>query len=514
MAVKDRTYLLKRILSVFFLVFVVMLFISKDSYMHDLPNHNDSAWFFMCGKAWMNGMVPYVDFADSKGPLLWLVYGVGYLLAPHSYLGVFWLSCIAWTLTLSLAWSGAALLLRKGAASFVAMLPVMLAGLCFLVHNETRCEDFAMPFVAFVVYALCRAMRGLRWKWWVDFMLGVSLMGTLLMKYNITAMILPFVLLVWAVAQRRSKAQPARSAVLCGLGAAVVAVPFVAWFAQKGCLDGFLNEYFLVTLRTTGSTGLFSATLHSIASPSGVYALVAVVLSALCLAWLLPCCRRMALACCVWFFVVCAINSRPYYFDICSPLLLFLGVVVTDRCKALHGRRTAVAAGVMAVAFLIVSNLWVHDLRHAEYGDFFTQDNAARRQYYSVECMMAQVPEARAVYATGVGFGVASGVLPACKYWALQCGFNDSMLRQQIDACLTGKADFAVVQPELDEVVGTLKRAGWHAYDFTDGPYKVMLMSSRRLSVRHGSCRMTNWDVLLKRQPAFCRNAINEQQKQ
>ena len=72
MAVKDRTYLLKRILSVFLLVFVVMLFISKDSYMHDLPNHNDSAWFFMCGKAWMNGMVPYVDFADSKGPLLWL----------------------------------------------------------------------------------------------------------------------------------------------------------------------------------------------------------------------------------------------------------------------------------------------------------------------------------------------------------------------------------------------------------------------------------------------------------
>ena len=44
--------------------------------------HNDSAWFFMCGKAVMNGLTPYVDFTDSKGPLLWLIYGIGYLRAP------------------------------------------------------------------------------------------------------------------------------------------------------------------------------------------------------------------------------------------------------------------------------------------------------------------------------------------------------------------------------------------------------------------------------------------------
>ncbi len=513
MAENDRTYLLKRVSSVSFLVFVVMLFISKDSYMHDLSNHNDSAWFFMCGKAWMNGMLPYIDFADSKGPLLWLVYGAGYLLAPHSYVGVFWLSCVAWTVTLSLAWSGAALLLKKEAASFTAMLTVMLAGLCFIVHNETRCEDFAMPFVAFVVYALCRAMRGLRWKWWVDLLLGVSVMGTLLMKYNITVMLLPFVLLVWAVAQRRSKAQVARSAVLFAFGSAAVAVPIVAWLARKGCLTGFVNEYFLVALRTANGSGLLTDTLHSITSPSGIYAMAVFVLSALALTWLLPCCRKMALACNAWFFIVCAINSRPYYFDIYSPFVLFLGVAVTDHCKALHCKRTAVLAGVLAAVFLIVSNLCVHDLRHARYGDFFMQDNEARHEYYAIECMMAQVPSARAVYATGVGFGVVAGVLPACKYWALQWNFNDGMLRQQIDACLTGKADFAVVPPELGGVVRKLEQASWHAYDFTDGPYEVILMSRRRLDVRHGCCRVTNMDVLLKRRPAFCNNAITGQQK-
>ena len=53
---------------------VVLLFIiSPDSYTHDLYGRHDSAWFFMCGKAWMEGLTPYVDFADSKGPVLWLI---------------------------------------------------------------------------------------------------------------------------------------------------------------------------------------------------------------------------------------------------------------------------------------------------------------------------------------------------------------------------------------------------------------------------------------------------------
>jgi hypothetical protein len=51
-------------------VSLVLLLISKDSYTHDLFNKADSGWFFMCGKAWMSGLRPYVDFADSKGPLL------------------------------------------------------------------------------------------------------------------------------------------------------------------------------------------------------------------------------------------------------------------------------------------------------------------------------------------------------------------------------------------------------------------------------------------------------------
>ena len=78
-------------------VYVILLIISPDSYLHYPFSQLDSACFFTAGKAIMNGMIPYVDFADSKGPLLWLIYGLGYILSNHDYIGVFWLSWISFS---------------------------------------------------------------------------------------------------------------------------------------------------------------------------------------------------------------------------------------------------------------------------------------------------------------------------------------------------------------------------------------------------------------------------------
>lgn len=91
--VENKNYI---ILSLF--VFVVLLFVSSDSYTHHKFYHWDSVVFFTSGKAWVNGMVPYVDYADSKGPLLWFINWFGYIISPHDYTGIFWLSWISFTI--------------------------------------------------------------------------------------------------------------------------------------------------------------------------------------------------------------------------------------------------------------------------------------------------------------------------------------------------------------------------------------------------------------------------------
>ncbi len=144
----------------FLLSFVLLLLLSPDSYLADIYGMRcDSAWFFTCGKAWMEGMTPYVDFADSKGPLLWLIYGVGYLLSPATYHGVFWLSVVTYTVAFHFIWLTARLFLKKRESALVVLaMPFFLFFIFY--HNEVRAEDFCVPAVCGGIYFTCRELLG------------------------------------------------------------------------------------------------------------------------------------------------------------------------------------------------------------------------------------------------------------------------------------------------------------------------------------------------------------------
>ena len=91
----------------------------------------------MCGESWMRGLVPYDDFTDSKGPLLWLVYGLGYLISHHDYTGVFWISCLVYAVTYASLYRIALTYLhsrRWALMVAVAMSPVLFSRGC-----TTRC---------------------------------------------------------------------------------------------------------------------------------------------------------------------------------------------------------------------------------------------------------------------------------------------------------------------------------------------------------------------------------------
>jgi hypothetical protein len=96
----------------------------------------------MCGKAWMNGMTPYVDFADSKGPLLWLIYGLGYLISPRDYTGVYWISTIIFAIAFFYAYKSALLITCNRATAVLATAVIAFVLTVKWIHDETRCEDY------------------------------------------------------------------------------------------------------------------------------------------------------------------------------------------------------------------------------------------------------------------------------------------------------------------------------------------------------------------------------------
>ena len=96
----------------------------------------------MCGKAWMNGLVPYVDFADSKGPMLWLIYGLGYLISPLNFNGLYYLSCIYFTAILYICYRMALLFLdRSRIWAFLAASAMVVPYFCW-IDVEVRAEHW------------------------------------------------------------------------------------------------------------------------------------------------------------------------------------------------------------------------------------------------------------------------------------------------------------------------------------------------------------------------------------
>lgn len=142
---------LKSFLFIYIYSFFLLLLLSPDSYLYDLYHRCDSAWFFTCGKAWMNGQIPYVDFADSKGPLLWLIYGCGYLIHHYSYVGVFWMSSVFYATSLFFAYKLSKIFISTNSTIIVlALLPIFLFYKKY--HYEVRAEDFCYPFIFASLY--------------------------------------------------------------------------------------------------------------------------------------------------------------------------------------------------------------------------------------------------------------------------------------------------------------------------------------------------------------------------
>ncbi len=491
--------------ALFVFVFAVMLVVSKDSWLHDIYHHYDSAWFFMCGKAWMNGLTPYVDFSDSKGPLLWIIYGGGYLISPRNYVGVFWLSCVAWTATLWLSYRSALIITANRRRAFLTALFVAIAGLNPIVHNETRCEDFAMPFVALVIYVLCRLSTGVKRRatLWLMAALGTALAATFLMKFNITAMLLPFALLALMLVPHNAPVTRVRAACCMLAGGVAMLLPFAVCFAIEGNLTDFVNEYLLLTSQTTANTGAQENTLQTLLSLTGLYAVAVFGICSVAMAKLMPRHKRTALLCNIVFFAICSINSRSYYYSIYAPFAVYAGCMAASCRLSPTGRKSTVVATVGVAAVLALSNLYIHDLRHSDYGDFFTQDNQARHECYAMERIIAQVPNARIVHFRYTNVGICSGVLPACKYWATQWGATDAMWRNQTEACRDGKADFAVVPTTHANIINELVGYGWHVCDVPHGVFEAVLLARHKPRPMPRPFNVTNYDVLTKRRIDF-----------
>jgi len=211
--------------------------------LHNGLDHVDSAWFFMDGKALMNGLIPYVDYTDSKGPLLFLLNGIGYLISNYDYIGVFWLSCLWYSITLFFCYKTGTLLTQSRRKGYIVALLMAFPYFYCLFHYKTRAEDWCQPFIAASLYCLLKEILRptRRSQCLAGLSFGITFVAMLLIKWSIAVMSLSFVASVlWLLYKRRQSMM--KYCACFTVGAVLMFLPFGVYMIATNSFGAFVHE--------------------------------------------------------------------------------------------------------------------------------------------------------------------------------------------------------------------------------------------------------------------------------
>ena len=447
------------------LSFTTLLWLSPDSFlMHQFGCRCDSSWFYTAGKAWMEGMTPYVDFADSKGPILWLIYGIGYLLSPISYAGVFWLSVIAYSITFAFVWKTTRLFVGRFEALFVLACTSVLF-FFRIYHTEVRAEDFCMPWLCISLYFTSKVLllpstKNLRGG---GFWIGICMICCLLIKWNYFFMMGGLALIIVGISVSKKSFD---GIVLGLLGMVVATLPFAIYFAIAGNFGAFVHEYFVNTFLITDSdysSGMFIRLGNILFG--GRFAIFKTIMLLAAFLGIVAFCHRFHIS--YWllltylpFYLFLELKATGlHYCSTTVPFFIFLLMFLVSKCKFLT--RNASPHICIILSFVIYIGGIGFNLRKER---LVFNPSAEQAEWDAIQKIMSQKKQPRIFFsANDYGQGLPTRALPACKYWAKQSGANAEMTTEREQAVRARKPDFIfiMVQP-VPELRKLALECGYH----------------------------------------------------
>lgn len=437
-----------------------MMLLSPDSPLHGDWNRIDSAWFFMGGKALMNGFRPYVEFSDSKGLLLWLIFGIGYLLSPCSYTGVYVVSCLWYGGIFFYTFKTAKLLLNDDRRSMMVTLLMTFAYFMQWFTFEIRAENYATLFVMISIYYLFRLLYGSDAAQPTvrrcGLVLGGCFMALVMIKWSIAIMQgVMIVTTLWYYA--RDRKEYTKPVAWMAAGAAMVALPFILYLWMRGAVPAFIEEYFVNTFKTIGTDkdietrpdNLLEDFMWLQKKMINVVLPLIIAGGGLALSRRLPCYRYVPLLVGLFFYVLATRHNLGYYYTICQPFIFYAVICIVGLFKKPTKNWTLALAAASVIAWGIYLNVHVGcDLQKVA----LWADNDKRDFYNAISGTMdgSHKPRIMTLCYFENGYGLRHEALPAGKYWTSQFGMTKEMKSEHSKLMESGQADFVILNDETD----------------------------------------------------------------
>lgn len=233
----------------FLIALLTLLITSKNSFLYEFNDWVDANAFFTVGKSMFNKIVPYKDLFEQKGPLLYFIYGLGYLISHKTFHGVFIIEVISFTIVLYYLHKIFNLYFNK---KYSLVLIPLIASLTvtsgFFVHGGS-CEEFCFPFITVSLYYYFKHFKKEELTKKEITINGIMAGCVLMMKYTMLGFWIgfgAFISISYLIKKQYKKLITFCSIFL--LGMLIPFLLFIIYFLIKGGVKEFIDVYFRLNM--------------------------------------------------------------------------------------------------------------------------------------------------------------------------------------------------------------------------------------------------------------------------
>ncbi len=239
---------LKIILYCFVISFLFLLIGTKSSPLYPMNDWVDANAFFTMGKGMFNGLVPFKDLFEQKGPFLYVIYGIGYLISNTTFLGIFLIEVVSFTILLYYFYKILKLYQMKDKIYFLAPILVTIIITMKAFFSGGSAEEIALPLMMISLYhflSLIKDKQYLKENKKIYFITGIIAGIVLWIKYTFLGFWIAFgvIFLFLFIYEKRWK--QAISFCLCYLlGMIFITLPVIIYFLYHNALSDLWEVYF------------------------------------------------------------------------------------------------------------------------------------------------------------------------------------------------------------------------------------------------------------------------------
>lgn len=415
--------------------FILNAFMSNMSPFRDCLFCPDVNCFFMEGKAWALGYIPYIDFIDSKGPLLFFIFAIGYLISPESTIGIYLLASVSTIVTLIFAYKTAFYFTKS---NNIAMLVAICcsAALFFKPYYGygPRTEQFIIPFVTWIIYILTTKTENLDKdiKSWTYFGICFGICASVFFLTKYIYAVFPLTAYICTIIFHKNPAFIKKKILYISgaffLSFFIICLPFLTYIISTKSFDAFVWAYFKLSTQCSTLDSHFEITTkflsylnllinHTLKEPIFYGAIVSLAV------FFLPFYKeRMAIRnrlTCIFSFLslilCCSMGLYKYYLVVYFPLFVFPTIFILNKLSI--NKKTSILLSIL----ILFTNISTYMLS-TEIKKHKRISNAPAewsRDYNHVENIIKSKFRAKIMYLDqlGQGFGIRTGAVPACRSW-------------------------------------------------------------------------------------------------